>query len=116
MPLSTIKCLYNQNSLPPSATVSLAYDSEVVNIATVTLKSDSGWVYFQANGFHYSNPTIQVKFAKPAANAPPSAAPTPNSGSSALKIQWCAKGSAKKKVTAVNPTCPKGYKRIKAPL
>ena len=116
MPLSTIKCLYNQNSLPPSATVSLAYDSEVVNVATVTLKSDSGWVYFQANGFHYSNPTIQVKFAKPVANASPSAAPTPNSGSSAPKIQWCAKGSAKKKVTAVNPTCPKGYKKIKAPL
>lgn len=113
MPLSTIQCLYGQTSLPPSATVSLAYGSEVVNVATVTLKSDSGWVYFSANGFHYSNPTIQVKFIKPAQPVGAEKNPAPNT---VIKIQWCAKGNAKKKVTAVNPVCPKGYKKIKAPL
>lgn len=140
MPLSSIKCLYGQSNLPPSATVSIAYGDEVINVATVTLKSDSGWVYFSANGFHYSNPTIKVKFGessstpqsasaatpapKPVANesAIPSPAPSQTSVSNstpkapvALKVQWCAKGNAKKKVTAAKPVCPKGYKKIADP-
>lgn len=105
MPLSTIKCLYGQSNLPPSASVSIGYGSESVEIATVTLKSDSGWVYFNASGFHYSTPQIQVKFAKRTLSA---------SSSFATTI-WCAKGNAKKKVTAVKPSCPKGYKQIKDP-
>ena len=122
MPLSSIKCLYGQSNLPPSATVSIAYGSDVVEVATVTLKSDSGWIFFAANGFHYSNPDIVVKFAKS------SAAPTPSVTPSAtpvepvakkppqpLKVQWCAKGHLKRKVTAVNPICPAGYKKIAAP-
>lgn len=126
MPLSSIKCLYGQNNLPPSATVSIAYGNEVINVATVTLKSDSGWIYFAANGFHYSNPTIQVKFGEATAIVSPlpkpsSTTPTPTASSSApaastvKKIQWCAKGYAKRKVTAVNPVCPKGYKKIADP-
>ena len=114
--MDTIKCLYGQNGLPPSATISIGYGSDVVTVATVTLKSDSDWVYFSANGFHYSTPTIQVKFAKPAASPVPSATPTAKPAQQPLKIQWCAKGNAKKKVMAVNPVCPKGYKKIKAPL
>jgi hypothetical protein len=113
MSLNAIRCLYGQSSLPPSATVSVGYGAEVVTVATITLKSDSNWVYFAANGFHYSSPTIKVKFAgstKPAASG--NIAPT----APGAKIQWCAKGNAKKKVMAVNPVCPKGYKKIKAPL
>ena len=113
--MDTIKCLYGQNGLPPSATISIGYGSDVATVATVTLKSDSDWVYFSANGFHYSTPTIQVKFAK----APP-ASGAPVAGSTLLpggqSVQWCAKGYAKKKVTGINPVCPKGYKKIKAPL
>lgn len=109
---NTIRCLYNQSTLPPSATVSVGYGSDVVTVATVTIKADSGWVYFSANGFHYSSPSIQVKFAKPVTNSTAVLAPRPDGKA----IQWCAKGSAKKKVTAVNPTCPAGYKKIKTPL
>ena len=110
---STLKCIYGQSSLPVSATVSIGYGSEQVTVATTTLKSENGWIYFSANGFHFSSPTIKVKFAKApgsSASAGPSLAPN------GLKIQWCAKGNLKKKVTGLNPTCPKGYKKIKAPL
>ena len=138
MPLKSIQCLYGQNNLPPSATVSLVYENDVVNVATVTLKSDSGWINFSANGFHYSEPTIKVKFGEVGATPITTPLPSPNESTSvklapsttatlapqpgksaaptvALKTQWCAKGYAKKKVTAANPVCPKGYKKIANP-
>ena len=140
MPLTSIKCLYGQSNLPPSATVSIAYGSEVTTVATVSLKSDSGWIFFSANGFHYSEPTIVVKFnktgstdpitatatpsptpiAEPAPTQTPSAKPTPIAQPSApataeKKVIWCAKGYAKRKITAVKPVCPKGYKKIANP-
>jgi hypothetical protein len=113
MPLSSIKCLYGQSNLPPSATVSIAYGSEVTTVATVSLKSDSGWIFFSANGFHYSSPTIVVKFNKSSSAA--AATPKANQSSPATKIIWCAKGNAKRKITDVKPVCPKGYKKIANP-
>lgn len=93
MPLSTIECLYHQSSLPPSATVSIVYGSEVADVTTVALKSTSGWVFFAASGFHYSNPTIKVKFISPK-----------------KKSITCAKGATKKVVAG--PSCPAGYKKV----
>lgn len=141
MPLTSIKCLYGQSTLPPSATVSVAYGAEITTVATVSLKSDSGWVFFSANGFHYSAPSIVVKFnssgsaptpiassspsptasAKPAVEtapapmATPSATPKPQTPV-ATKVIWCAKGNAKRKITAVKPVCPKGFKKIADPF
>jgi hypothetical protein len=142
MPLTSIKCLYGQSILPPSATISVAYGSEVTTVATVSLKSDSGWIFFSANGFHYSNPTIVVKFNKtgstavitptptpkatptPTPKATPTAAPTPSQTPTdkaaapvtvVKKIIWCAKGNAKRKITDVKPVCPKGFKKIADP-
>ncbi len=138
MPLSSIKCLYGKSSLPPSATVSISYGSEVVNVATVTLKSDSGWINFSANGFHYSEPTIKVKLgdsgnvpipeptsaklpgpqvsSSPASNSAASPTSSADSKTKVLLItQWCAKGNLKRKVVGLAPSCPKGYKKISGP-
>jgi len=134
MPLTSIKCLYGQSNLPPSATISVAYGNEVTTVATVSLKSDSGWIFFSAYGFHYSNPTIVVKFNKtgsgevitptPTPKSTPTAEPTPSQTPTAKpaapvivakKIIWCAKGNAKRKITDVKPVCPKGYKKIADP-
>jgi hypothetical protein len=139
MPLKSIKCLYGKSSLPPSATVSVAYGSEVTNIATVSLQSDSGWVFFSANNFHYSSPNIVVKFNSSGSTAPltPSPTPTPSQSStpkpeptpvasisavakpeptSTKTSIWCAKGNTKRKVVAVRPVCPKGFKKIVGPV
>lgn len=109
MSLKAIQCLYGQGSLPPSATISIGYGRDVVTVATITLKSELGWIYFNASGFHYSSPTIKVKFEKPVVAAPAAA-------SLRKRTIWCAKGYAKKKVVAVNPVCPRGYKKIPAPF
>lgn len=115
-----IKCLYGFSELPASATVSILYGETTTAIGTIAVGSRDGWSYFSADGFHFSAPTIRVKFAKPAPNAAPAATPAPNLGSNAQvakakKAIWCAKGNAKKKITALNPVCPKGYKKIADP-
>jgi hypothetical protein len=114
--INAIKCLYGQKDLPPSATISIGYGNNFVNVATQTIKSEGGWVYFSANGFHYSDPTIRVKFAKPLApKLDPGQSTTIGPSGEILKIQWCAKGYAKRKVVGANPVCPKGYKKIADP-
>ena len=126
MPLKSIKCLYGQNNLPPSATVSIAYGSEVKTVSTVSLKSENGWIYFSASGFHYSDPSIVVKFAAsvdvsvptPSPTASPTASPTVTVKAKPASMKstiWCAKGTAKRKVTAAKPACPKGFKKIADP-
>ena len=118
MPTKTAQCLYNYSSAPISATVSVTSESGENNVATTVLSESDGWLHLAADGFTFSNPTIKVKFAKPA-----SASPTPTATSTAkpapsaqgLKVQWCAKGNLKKKVTALKPACPAGYKKIADP-
>ena len=116
-----IKCLYGMSELPASATVSIIYGESSTNIGTIAVGSKDGWSYFSADGFHFSAPTIRVKFEKKAQIAAPTAPPAPNSASTAQstqvkKVIWCAKGNAKKKITAVKPVCPKGYKKIADPF
>jgi len=109
-----IKCLYGMSELPASATVSILYGETSTNIGTIAVGSKDGWSYFSVDGFHFSAPTIRVKFVAPAPVAAPVAKPA--AASAPIKIQWCAKGNAKKKVTAVKPVCPKGYKKIADPF
>lgn len=104
-----IKCLYGLGQLPASATVSIVYGDTSTNIGTIAVGSKAGWSYFSANGFHFSSPTVRVKFADP--NQVSTAAPVIQ----AKKAIWCSKGKAKKKITDINPACPKGFKKIANP-
>lgn len=107
-----IKCLYGLGQLPASATVSIVYGDTTTNIGTIAVGSKDGWSYFSANGFHFSTPTVRVKFAKPITPEPE----VTTQASPKLPVKkstiTCAKGSAKKKVTAAKPICPKGFKKV----
>lgn len=111
MPLESIQCLYGKSTLPPSATISIVYEKEVTTVATVSLKSDSGWILFSANAFHYSSPTIKVKLAqeKPLTS---SSKQTVAVKKNALKSKtiYCVNGKMSKKISGSNPKCPKGFK------
>jgi hypothetical protein len=66
----------------------------------------NGYVYFRAAGFHYSVPKIKVSVID--------AVPTPKATTAAAKKMvtiTCVKGKLSKKVTAVSPKCPTGYKK-----
>ncbi|CAN2220719.1 hypothetical protein MCEMRE182_01204 [Candidatus Nanopelagicaceae bacterium] len=108
-----IKCLYGLGQLPASATVSIVYGDSVKSVGTVAVGSRNGWSYFSANGFHYSTPTIRIKFAEPSPQPTPEMTTQASPQRSPKKITiTCAKGKVMKKITASKPICPKGYKKV----
>jgi len=109
---SVARCIYGFTAAPVSATVSIVAADGTAQVATTVLGEKNGWLYLTASGFTFSSPTVRVKLTQavePAANPSPTAASKP----AALKKTSinCVKGKMTKKVTAVNPKCPTGYKK-----
>jgi hypothetical protein len=80
------------------------------SVVTQTLKKLSGFYYFNINGFGFSAPTIRIKLTQDAVVA----SPTPKVAIASPKRMstiTCVKGKTSKKVTALSPKCPAGYKK-----
>jgi hypothetical protein len=124
------RCLYNFSKAPISATVSIVSSDGTSQVATSSVIEKDGWLYLSANGFTFSSPTVRVKLTQeaPAVPAPtptpvvtetpptievaaPVAVKKPNPIAARKVTITCTKGKAVKKVTAVKPVCPKGYKK-----
>ena len=109
------KCLYGITGTAIKATISIVSENGQSINAVTTIGEKNGWLYLSAKGFTYSSPTIKVKLSQDAPAPTPSVSPTPTpiaAPAAAKKTSiTCIKGKASKKVTAVNPTCPKGYKK-----
>jgi hypothetical protein len=108
------RCVYGFTAAPIRATLSIVNDEGNQKVATEILGEKNGWLYLSAGGFTYSSPTIKVKLEQ---DAPaPTATPTPTA-TAEVKVAnkkitiTCIKGKATKKVTAVKPKCPSGYKK-----
>ena len=135
MSSSVARCLYNFTSAPIKATISIiASDGTVQSVATEAVSERNGWLSLSAKNFTFSSPTIKIKLSQDATPTPvatptptpvatptptPVATPTQSSAPSpstkpvtAKKVTiTCVKGKTVKKVTAVKPTCPVGYKK-----
>jgi len=112
---------------PISASVSVtSSDGGQQSIATTVVNETNGWLHLSAAGFTFSSPTLKVKLtqdanaaaAVPSPSSKPSASAEPAPQTSAAPMIkkstiTCVKGKVTKKVTAVSPKCPAGYK-IKA--
>jgi hypothetical protein len=103
-----IKCVYGLDKLPAYARVEITYgNDDTVKVSTVVLGSRNQWVHLASDNFSYSAPTLKVKLdgwnksrTLPAVGKSPS-----------KKITiTCVKGKTSKKVTAVQPKCPAGFK------
>jgi hypothetical protein len=71
-------------------------------------------LHLGAYGFTFSSPTLRVKLSQAAAvpTPTPSATPAVTKPLAAKKTSInCVKGKTTKKVTAVNPKCPSGYRK-----
>ncbi len=104
------RCLYKFSTAPISASVSIVGGSDA-KIATTVVNEKNGWLKLAAYGFTFSEKTLQVKISQ---DTP---APTPTPTPSAIQKPvakkttiTCVKGKTAKKVTAVAPKCPTGYK------
>jgi hypothetical protein len=111
------RCLYGFGTAPIQAKIEVSSSDGTPSVATTIINESEGWLKMTAAGFTFSTPQIKVKLSQEVSVLTPSASPTPNPSSVAkpaaakrLSIT-CVKGKTSKKVTAVNPTCPKGYKK-----
>jgi len=121
MPLETAKCLWGVDlSKAVSASVSASYpELGIAELVTTTSRVEGKFFKVSAAGFHYSAPIIKVKVVQEVSATPSptpspstSATPTPSAKPVVKKSTiTCIKGKTSKKVTAVNPKCPAGYKK-----
>ena len=94
------RCLYGFTKAPIGATVSVVSSDGQAQVATVVVSQRDKWIHLGAYGFGFSTPTLKVKFTQAKAAVV------------AKKITiTCVKGKTTKKVTAVKPTCPSGFKK-----
>ena len=101
MSSTVARCIYKFTSAPISATVSITSENGAASAATTIVNEKNGWLTLAAYGFTFSSPTVRVKLAQQPV-APVIAK---------KKSITCVKGKIVKKVTALNPLCPKGYKK-----
>jgi len=111
------RCLYGFSNAPVSASVSITSGDGSQNVATTVVTEKDGWLKLQAAGFTFSEKTIRLKLnQEAAAPAPtPTAEPTPTASAAPVVAKkttiQCVKAKVVKKVTAVKPKCPAGYKK-----
>jgi hypothetical protein len=108
------RCLYGFTKAPISASVSITGGSDQ-KIATTVVNEKDGWLKLAAYGFTYSEKTLQVKISQ-AAEVKPTPTPTPSASATSKPAQkkttiTCVKGKTMKKVSAVTPKCPSGFKK-----
>lgn len=91
-------CLYSVTSGVIKADVSVIDDNGLKKIATTSFSNGSKWLTFTASNFTFSKSIFQLKIF---------------SGKELSKKSTvtCIKGKVIKKVSAINPKCPAGYKK-----
>lgn len=110
------RCLYGFSNAPISAKIEVVSENGQNQVAVTTVNEKNGWLYLSAKGFTFSSPTVSVKLSQEKAietpTPTPTASATTNPSAAVKKISiMCVKGKTNKKVTAVNPKCPTGYKK-----
>ena len=103
------RCLYKFTSAPIRASVSITNADGNTNIESSVFNEKDGWIKLSINGFTFSSPKINVKLMQDKV-----AEPTPTATIKPVPIQktiTCVKGKVTKKVKAVAPKCPAGYKK-----
>ncbi len=108
------RCLYKFSAAPLSASIEVISENGQSTIATTVFGERKGWVELAAYNFGFSSPTVKVKLTQEAEVVAPTPTPTPSASAKpaakAVTIT-CIKGKTSKKVTAVKPKCPTGYKK-----
>lgn len=107
------RCLYGFGSAPIQAKIEVSSSDGTPSVATTVISEKDGWLKMTAGGFTFSTPSIKVKFSQAAEPVvTPTPSPTATAKPAAKKVTiTCVKGKTNKKVTAIKPTCPTGYKK-----
>ena len=103
MPVETASCLWGKDNTKAKVEISVIDKDGVRDIQTSSLKTRSGFVYFDASNFHYSAPELKIRVIGVSKSVK---ARVP-----AKKIK-CVKGKLVKYVTVIPAKCPTGYKKV----
>lgn len=95
------RCIYGFSNAPISASIAVTSAAGEAKVATTTVSEKNGWMKLAAYGFTYSSPTISVKLSQAKAPAKKTTITCVSTKNKKLT----------KKVTAVGPKCPAGYKK-----
>jgi hypothetical protein len=130
-----LECVWPGNEISKSTefSISVVNNEGVAQVATTAVSFKNNIISVKAFGFHYSAPTIKLEgnYGKagfvgtktpetsPSPNPSPSPfsepSPTPSPKNEATSVKrisiTCIKGKIAKKVTALKPKCPAGYKK-----
>lgn len=98
------RCIYGFSSAPVSAKITVLSADGTTQVATTTFNEADGWMHLVARGFTFSSPTVRVKLTQESVKVPTVVMPKQ------ITIS-CIKGKSLKKVTAVKPACPTGWKK-----
>jgi hypothetical protein len=104
----TARCYYGFSKAPIEARVEVVSSSNASQVATVLVSERDGFIKLQADNFTFSSPTIKVKFSQE--SVVPSAIPAKVEPKKSSTIT-CIKGKISRKISGVNPKCPKGFKK-----
>jgi hypothetical protein len=113
------RCIYGFGQAPISAKIEIASEDGSPAVAITTLNQKDGWLRLSAQGFTYSTPQIRVKLSEEKTFGTPTPVPVPSDISKPavvakqLKTIKCTKGKITKRVTALKPKCPSGFKTVK---
>jgi hypothetical protein len=111
------RCVYGFSKAPIKAELSIVSADGSPQIATTVLGEKNGWVFLSAANFEFSAPIIKAKLSQevvvePTPTPTATATPTPTKKPVVAKKTTitCVKGKTSKKVTAIKPKCPTGFK------
>ena len=105
------RCVYGFSKAPINASISITSADGTPQIASTVIGERKGWLYLQAKNFEFSAPVIKAKLTQEVVVEPtPTPTATPKQVTKKITIT-CVKGKSLKKVTAVKPICPSGYKK-----
>jgi hypothetical protein len=122
-----IDCKWPGNTLSKSPQIEVRVVSEdgVTQVSTNQVSHKDGKIFVFASGFHYSSPTIKLVAVGDSApvssgsqsTPTPTSTPAPTASAKPAKPSVttikCLKGKTLKKVSAVAPKCPAGFKLTK---
>jgi hypothetical protein len=98
----TARCLYGFTKAPISASIAVTSGDGESKVATTLMSEKDGWLKLAAYGFTFSENRIVAKISQ----KPEAVAVTVKKATIT-----CTKGKQVKKVTAIAPKCPAGYKK-----
>ena len=108
IPTEMAKCRWGDATSSAKAEVQIVNSDGKTSVTTLAATTEDGNFRFNIAGFGYSSPTIKIRMGKDI-KVPVSEAVA----SKPIAIK-CVKGKTVKKVLAVKPVCPKGFKQVSA--